>query len=448
MSIKIKSALAFLLMGSVVSTNATIARLNALGMEETDNEGSYYIEDNRNIFLNAASIHDYKDSMILEWGGVGKTFGSSSSTLDFESEPKAKGGFLKSHGDYVYGVYLGNASDTSTFLRGAATSAYAAQATLANASQGLVADSMLDGASNQVDFFFGGETAMGDWGANFVYTSGHSESTRKRDIAHGFRFGFKADRWDAFANISTRNKAKSVSNHDFTPVGGTFNGEVNHQFEGKLGFHIGGGYNITDNGKIYGFFKKFNWEQTDSGGTTAGFAAPVLNGRGQTGTIEGGFSNYAVGYGHTKKSGRGTLFTNIEYRSKSIDLEFTNKAEGKNVYIPVTVGYEYGATSWLTLRGSVVQKLWGYRKNNNYDSLSVIGEEGAKGQFGTDTGGKKANFENTTNINAGASINLGKLSIDGMIGTTAGDRAATASAEQGVFSTDNLLTRVAMTYNF
>ena len=120
MKVKLKSVLVLLLMAAMVPANATIARLKALGMDETDNEGSYYIQDDRNIFLNVANINNYGDSVILEWGGNGLTLGgagASSLAADDDASPKAKGGFLRKSGDNVYGVYLGNESNTSTLLR-------------------------------------------------------------------------------------------------------------------------------------------------------------------------------------------------------------------------------------------------------------------------------------------------------------------------------------------
>jgi len=458
MTMKLKAAIAVLLMGSMISTNATIARLKALGMNETDNEGSYFIQDDRNIFLNAANIHEFKDTAILEWGGSGNTFGSASLTTDTDSSPKAKGGFLKSHGDYVYGIYLGNESNTSALLRGVATGAYASQYAITNAG-----DTMLDGADNQVDIFFGGTTAMGNWGVNLVWAADNEQANRARDVAHAVRLGFKTEKWDVFANISTGNKASQV---DTLAAGtgqnaGFAGGEAFHQFDGSFGVHLGGGYDISDEGRVYGFYKTFTWDQTDSLGQTTGLTTTSLpalqgglntNGRGQAGTIEGGFTTFAVGYGHQKTMGKGTLFASAEFRSKKIYAEYAAKAEAENVLIPIMVGYEHAATSWLTLRGSITQNLYGYRKNNNYSSLGYIGQIAAQNEFGNDTGGKKVTLANSTNVAAGASLTFGKISIDGFVGTTAGTRnpasAAAGRVEQGVLSLDNLLTRVAMTYNF
>ncbi len=52
---------------AVLSTPAlaTKARLEALG---EDHYGSQFIEDNRNIFLNAATVNFHKDIVTYEWG--------------------------------------------------------------------------------------------------------------------------------------------------------------------------------------------------------------------------------------------------------------------------------------------------------------------------------------------------------------------------------------------
>ncbi|MCR9204877.1 MAG: hypothetical protein NXH75_09880 [Halobacteriovoraceae bacterium] len=459
MKLNFKGILVLLLLVAMVPASATIARLKALGMNETDNEGSYYIQDDRNIFLNVANINKYKDSMILEWGGSGTNFGSASLTTDEDAGPKAKGGFLKSHGDYVYGVYLGNESNTAALLRGVGTGAYAADNALPAGAGGSAGDSMLDGADNQLDLFFGGSSSMGDWGVNLVYTEDKNAANNAYNIAHALRAGLTNDNWGAFVNLSTGSKSKQIDTIAAAP-GGT----VSHAFDGKFGVHLGGHYNLKKgdtSSTVYGFVKKFDWEQFDSAGSTSGLTAnvptsPTLGGlsglarnsRGQAGTIDGGFMTYAVGWGSQMKSGKGTLFTNVEYRSKEIEAKFTAKAEGKRVEVPITVGYEYMATSWMTLRGSVRQNIYGYRENNNYTSLNLFGNVAAISQFGADTNGAKVTDLNTTNINAGASFDLGKVRIDGFIGTTSGTRNATTGAENGTLALDNLLTRVGMVYSF
>ncbi len=441
---------------SMIPANATVARLQALGMNETDNEGSYYIQDDRNIFLNVANINNYKDTVILEWGANGSNFGGSSLQTDKDFAPKAKGGIIKSHGNYVYGAYLGNESNTSALLRGVATGAYAAASALS------ANTAMLYGSDNQIDLFFGGETSGLKWAVNGVYTADYRQSDNARDYGYAVRGGVIADKWDAFLNLSVgskSNRTSTVSSGGNLATGAAAGQTHTYTFDGKLGLHLGGGYQVTDTQRVYGFAKKFDWEQYDSIGATSGIGVGAdtgsnPNGRGQVGTSDAGFLTYALGYGGKYENGKGTLFTNIEYRYKSIEAEFTTKVEAKNVYVPVTVGYEYKATNWLTVRGSIIQNIWGYRENNNYDKLSFIGSNAAVSEFGADTsGGKVTMVRNSADVRAGATLTFGNLEVDGLLGLggtngTIGSGTPTAIQERGVFDMDRLLARVAMTYSF
>src|SRR5690606_27088224 len=69
---------------------ASKARLAALG---EDVNGSFYINDNRNIFLNASESLNHKDMVTFE--------------LEDNGSGNGEGGFLRSHGNMVYGAHLG-----------------------------------------------------------------------------------------------------------------------------------------------------------------------------------------------------------------------------------------------------------------------------------------------------------------------------------------------------
>src|SRR6476659_1261938 len=81
---------------------ATKARLQALG---EDNYGSAYINDNRNVWLNAAQINNHKDLVTYEFG--------SNQTADNAATPRGEGGIFKAMGNMVYGVQFGGASTTA-----------------------------------------------------------------------------------------------------------------------------------------------------------------------------------------------------------------------------------------------------------------------------------------------------------------------------------------------
>ena len=74
---------------------ATKARMNALGQGQ--DRGSFYIQDTRNVFRNAARINQTNNYIVTEWGTAG-----SAGTA---SAPNAEGGFFKNAGAFNYGVY-------------------------------------------------------------------------------------------------------------------------------------------------------------------------------------------------------------------------------------------------------------------------------------------------------------------------------------------------------
>lgn len=431
---KILAGIAFLAMSTQMAY-ATQARLIALGLDELDNEGSYYIQDSRNIFLNSANVNNYGDMAIFEYGSTGQTV-ANGETLDQDYRSKAQGGFFKKHGNMVYGAYLGNESNTSSFLRIASTS-NAVSVSAAGVARVPTAD-------NQIDLFAGSTLNNGiKWGANLVYLNNENESIRQEDKAGAVRLGLMADRWDAHANISFMNKGKNqVAADAATNTDAT----VNQEFDGKLGVHVGGSYKLNK-GRVYGFYKSFKWDQKDDYNytgwtTTAGVTA------GKNGTSEGSFDTMALGYGLVEKvNNSGSLFTNVFLKKVEIELKAASTVEVNNTSIPLTVGYEHMATSWLTLRGSITQSLYSKRDNKNYSSANAVVQSLVAGVYGAEGEGT---VPNTTRVDAGATLTFGNLNIDGVISTSGnnGDTTTTGTVKTGTLALDRLMARAAVTYKF
>ena len=400
-----------LLIGSY-SAQATTARILGLGADEIDSEGSYYIDDDKNIFLNSANARDHSNQVMLEYGGEGQTIGSAGTTLDSDTKSKARGGFLMNQGNYTYGAYLGNESNVGSLFRIVSSSA--------------ASTSFLRTIDQQVDLFFAWGNAN-KFGVNLLYSKSKDESISAEEKAMVFRLGFKNDRWDAFANIPLGSESE----------GKTSTG-ADHSFKGKFGGHIGAGYKIRSDLKIYGFLKNYKWEQEDS---TAAATLAFLQ-RGKNGTADGKFISYALGLGHTKKvSDSGTLFANIEFRLVEVELELQKNVEAKNTTIPITLAYENRVKEWLSLRGFVTHNLMSKRENNNLSSLNQAGEAVAVNQFGADTAGKSASIDDKTTFGMGATLHFGNLSVEGYAG------ARTRTQDKSL-DLDNMLTRFGMTYKF
>jgi hypothetical protein len=442
-----------LLIGSaltLISTSAMAsqARLLALGMKETDNDGMYHISDARNIFLNPAYVNLYSNYATVEFGKFGAkaattpTTAPGAATVDQYQEPKAQGGAFRTVGDLVYGVYLGNESNTSSLLRVVGTSAAAILDGATSLTPGLTfgagsSSKMLQTTDNQVDIFIGGDAGI-KWGANALYAHGSDETRSAKDTAIATRFGLIGSNWDAHLNLSLASKAESSDALTF--VSAPLNETVRQEFKGKLGVQLGGSYVITGNNRVFGYVKHYGWEQTDSYSKYASFAGIG----GQSGTVKGDFTSYYLGWGtHTDVNTTDKVYVSLAAKKTDVNVKFASKGEVRHLVVPLTLSYEATATEWLVLRGSIIQNIYGKRDNKGLGSLNLVAQGLITPIYG---GNGKTTLANSTEVNAGATLKFGNLALDGLVGTTGS--TGTSNSKTGVLSLENLLTKAALTYNF
>lgn len=413
------------------SAFATKARLMALG---EDKDGSYFVSDYRNIYINPAELNSLSNMTVFEWGGAGSNMSTllGGASLDFDNSTKAQGGVLYglSNGLKV-GAILGDETDVAALTR-------------ILASNGAAATQGLQSADNVLDVFVAGKAAV-NWGANLLYSKSKDESTattKHNSNAYAVRFGASQDNWNAHMLVALGAKSDRP-NAAATPV-----------YKGKLGVRVGGGYDLSTENKFFGMVENYSWDQTNS--TTA--------------TRRGVFQKGFMGVGHTKKvTDNSTMFVKLQGEVTHIELKSVGamvKATIDRMAFPVSVGFEHSATEWLVLRGSVVQNLYGTVKDEGLTAnfgTAGLGDMGAiarllaNGRYGSSTsgnGGKKT-IANSTTVNAGATLAFGSLSVDGNIGATSASRTDTAptstvgsGTNKGVLALDNLQTRVGVTYKF
>ena len=448
--------------------HATIARLTALGMDELDSEGSYYIKDSRNIFLNVASINDYADTVMYEWGGNGAstlnaglatvTTMNSRSNIDADAAPKARGGFLLKNGDAVYGVFLGNDSQVSSMLRILSSSVAAVDGRAGNNKSAYT----LATADESIDVFYGSKTGDMKWGVNLAYTGSKNEVSKATSSenydqkAMAVRLGVITDQWDAHLTMGLMGESSSTTRA--ADIGAAYTGaDFEHKFDGSLGYHIGGSYKVSETGRAFAYYKGIKWDAIDGAdytkystatctGSNLSSVAKVNCSSGKNGKSEGEFGSIVLGYGYQKNYGKTDLFGKIYFQNDKIEQKANQTAKVNQAKIPLTVGFEHTATEWLTLRGSVTQVVYGTRKNDKYEELNAFAQLLAVSVYGADTGGKKVSMPNTTDVRAGASLNFGDLVFDGYIGMRSNTGAK--ATEDGTLRSDSLLTRVGMTYKF
>ena len=359
---------------------ASKARLQALG-EDTD--GSFYINDNRNIFLNAAHVNNHKDFVTFETGSE-----TSDSAVDSSSDPRPEGGVFFGQGNLVYGVQLGNESATSDTLR-----AWAG----------------VESEQNNLDLFVGGDAGV-KWGANLTYGHVSETSTVNNSDVMRVRLGAVAGDVEGFANLSLKNNAAD---------------KTGNEVEGKLGYQIGGSYAMNAY-KVFAEYRSIKAEDKK------------LNADAEIGLMR-------VGVGRTDKlNDKATLFTKVEYSRNKGNIEdgsgalieyngtpLTTDGDDRIVTnLPIIIGLEYDAASWLAVRGSVSQ--------------SIFSDVSKKGD-------SNANLDNTTVVNLGSTLKFGEMSIDGVIGNSSddgGDTTIASSGTNGSLRTDNLMSRVSVSYKW
>ncbi len=353
---------------------ASKARLQALG---EDTNGSFYINDNRNIFLNAAQLNNHKNLVTFETGNA--TNNGLLNSQDSAAAARPEGGVFFNQGNLSYGVQLNNASNTSNLLRASA------------------------GASNEqnnVDAFVAGDAGV-KWGANLTYGNTTESATINNDKLLRTRLGVIAGDLEGFANISLMNKSEMQSGKNFN---------------GKQGYQIGGAYNLNAY-KVFAEYRSIKAEEKSA-------------------SADASIGLWRVGAGRTDKlNDKATLFTKLEVNRTTLnaDAGFSGVSTGGKdqitTNVPLIVGLEHDAASWLTLRGSVSQSLY-----------STVALKSAS----------TTNLQNTTVVNAGATLKFGEMSVDGVIGNTDATSAIIAggAGTTGSLRTDNIMSRVSMTYRF
>lgn len=336
---------------ATTSVYATKARMNALG-QDTD-QGSFYLDDTRNKFRNAAFVNRFNNYIVAEVGS---------------GTPNQEAGVFRNTGSFVYGLYLGadaytNSTDNVNF---SGTAADVATGT------GGFAD-----ATNEFDLFFGGDAGV-EWGVRIHRASASEKVTGATEKTYdnmNVGLGILMGDLGAYANFSFKDEA----DFDGTNAGSKWEGEY---------LNIGANYKFGD-WTAYADYAKTGAE------FTSGTGAVVQDG--SSTVIE-------VGAGHIKEiSSTSRMIADISYKSTKGEENTTNQADEQTLtQIPLTVGFETDATSWLTVRGSVSQ--------NFFLNKSEVKD----GDTGTNSTTETEGSESTV-VGVGMTLNFGKFMVDGTL---------------------------------
>jgi hypothetical protein len=350
---------------------ASRARLEALGEGKN---GSYYINDVRNMFLNPASIVKHKKKLMIELGQTNV----STSGADSKASGFTQGGFTNTFGDFTYAVYLNNFSDT---MAAAGDCDLNDDGDCADVGLG---ETVFSGIApqNAVEVQFAGEGSV-NWGLALT-TAGNKQGTYSSSY-FGARAGVEKDNLAVFATVG---------------LGSSIKDGTTELLKGKTKIDAGVTYGMDDM-TVFGKF------------------ATSVNDVSQ---VEKGTTSFGAGLGWNKEMTKSThMFTRLE--GTYATAQTAGATTSKSYNVPVVLGAEAQALSWLAVRGSLTHSLLGQSLN---------------GTGATTTAGQTA-------FGAGVGLTFGDVTIDGLIANNA---AATAGGADDFGFGSDMVSRVSLNYNF
>jgi hypothetical protein len=351
---------------------ASKARMTALA-------NSASITDTQSIFVNAADVNYVAEFATFEMGTPNAT------DVLTQSGTTPEGGFLQSTGDAKWGFYLGRVNKTTNSARIASGPIASGLTTSAGSMTFLPQE-------NPFDVYYGSK--MGDmaWGVDFNYSASNKQVTSastddQKQNAMGLGLGVKTDVWGAYANVGLGSTAQNDK----------------MKYNGTQGLVIGGHYLM---GPMKFFIKEsmFGFNVADNTATKV---------------YESSTAETTLGMTNTWKQDANRVFYGIAYQITNSKSKTGTAADVKSdtAALPVHVGMEVDAASWLILRGSIAQNvLLGSKK------VATV----------TDS------IAHNTKTAAGAGLKFGKNTID----------FAMNMGSSGTLAFDSLGAQAAYTYLF
>lgn len=349
---------------------ASKARKAALGTCRT------CADDVQDVWTNAAKMFGFGDMITVEFGlttglaAPSNTFGNL-----FENQAMAEGGIFRSMGDSKWGFYVGHKSTVNALLQ---------------TRSGFTMTGIEDLTAPWA-FFYGAKAGDMAWAANLSYYAGKSDP--KESSGMGIRLGAKASSWEAYFNMGL--SAKAVQS-------------ATEEYKGNSSMQLGG---QMSSGEMvyYADFTTATGTRTNSGTDTKA-------------TLTG----YSLGAENKMKSDAANVFYGIKYMSNELKDDAAAANSTTVTGLPIYIGIEADATSWLTLRGSVSKPVL-------VDDLKII-------TAGTES---KTTGASDPTVTLGAAFKWNKLTVDWVVA-----RNAAAASGTGILGTDGFGTNASLTYNF
>lgn len=356
-----------------VNAFATRARMLSLG-------NSPHLVDVQTVYAKPAAMFDLAgDYVTLETGATGGVAQTAQNS-------NAEGMIVRTMGDAKLGLSLGHQSLNAS---GWGLRSFAATAALRTNQQ------------NPIEFSYGAKTGDMAWAGTFVYSNYNNKAaaagTLEKESSMGVRLGASQGAWDATLSLGLTNTAQIIAGNKFT---------------GTLGVGLTGGYKMDT---MYFFGNVVSAGAKEE--TAAGVEAMKVS----TQTI-------SVGVVNSHKKDGNELFYSVAL-AQAENKETVADSKTTSMTLPITIGLEVDAASWVTLRGSISQS-------------TLINS--AKTTVGGTTTADADPAANSTTVAMGAGLKFNKLNVDGTIMNT----TAAAPSQGKKLDTSELLAQVGASYWF
>ena len=365
-----KSLLTLAIVLASTSAFATRARVTALG-------NAPHLVDASTVYSKPADMFAVSDSLTIE---SGKTNIVPNGGAGNDVTQGAEALMIRSAGDAKWALSLGH-DDVRSFSQRAAADAD-------------VAGIAIIGQQNPFELSYGMKAGDMAWAATLVYSNFNNKKAEVKETTTGLKFGAATSTWDATIDLGLTDKWEDSI--------------ANDEFKGKSNVAVRGGMWISSDMYAYADLAMGGYEATDAG---------TVESEVKSQEIEIGVINTVKNEGNEFFWGAGLASLQSKDEAVAVDSKTTA------LVLPLIIGVEANAASWLTLRGSVQQAV--LINNSKTEAGGVTGSEFAPG-------------ENTTTFAGGAGLKLGKLALDGSI---------LANNTQTINSA-NLLGTVGLTYAF
>ncbi|WP_374031883.1 hypothetical protein [Bdellovibrio bacteriovorus] len=328
---------AALTMAAAPAAMASKARVNALA-------GSRQIVDIQTAFDRPYQFMALNTMATIEWGSADTKAATPGAVT--EATPHAEGGFLMKSDDMAYGAYLGRRSEAFSTVVDASGIA------------GLLNE------QNPINLYYASKMGEWTWGVTVKYSNGKDELNAGGATAEasssGLALGATNGTWDVELVQGLTGKSELGAD----------------SVESKGMTQIGVGYKINDKMEAYGKYGMVKADIT-SGGTDSTYEQ----------------SGFELGFVNTVVNAEGAnFFYGVAYSSGKIEDQAEVSA------LPVWMGIEADATSWMVMRASVKQNI-------------IINETKV-----TAANDAKVNID-SIDFNAGLGLKLGKGMLDASFGT-------------------------------